>query len=87
MLEIMAPFQYQDCLPRSRISHFEDKKVVLILVVPGTNFSEILIQIQQFYYKKINLKMSPAKWQPFCPGLNVLLTLLNRKCQDYVYGK
>ena len=45
-----------------------------ILLIPplGTNFSEILIGIQTFSFKKINLKMLSAKWRPFCLGLNVL---------------
>ena len=38
----------------------------------GTNFSEILIGIQIFSFKKMHLKMSSAKWRPFCLGLNVL---------------
>ena len=38
----------------------------------GTNFSEILIGIHTFSLKKIHLKMSSAKWRPFCLGLNVL---------------
>ena len=38
----------------------------------GTNFSEILIRIQTFSFKKMHLKMSSAKWRPFCRGLNVL---------------
>ena len=37
-----------------------------------TNFSEILIKIHTFSFKKIHLKMSPGKWRPFCLGLNVL---------------
>ena len=37
-----------------------------------TNFSEILIGIQTFSFKKMQLKMSSAKWCPFCLGLNVL---------------
>ena len=37
-----------------------------------TIFSEILIGIQTFSFKKIYLKMSSAKWRPFCPGLNML---------------
>ena len=40
-----------------------------------TNFSEILIKIQAFSLKKIRLKVSSAKWQPFCLGLNVLTIL------------
>ena len=38
----------------------------------GTNLSEILIGMQAFSFKKIHLKMSSAKWRPFCLSLNVL---------------
>ena len=34
----------------------------------GTNFSEILIIIQNFSFTKMHLKISSAKWRPFCPG-------------------
>ena len=40
----------------------------------GTNFSEILIGIQTFSFKKMHFKMASAKWRPFCLGLNVLIT-------------
>ena len=44
----------------------------IVLIGPlGTNFSEILIEIQIFSYMKMHLKMSSAKWRPFCLGLNV----------------
>ena len=43
----------------------------------GTNFSEILIEIQTFSFKKIHLKMSSGKWRPFCLGLNVLSLYLS----------
>ena len=44
----------------------------ILLIGPlGTNFSEILVGIQTFSFKKIHLKMSSAKWRPFCIGLNV----------------
>ena len=36
------------------------------------NFSEISIGIQTFPFKKMHLKMSFAKWRPFCHCLNVL---------------
>ena len=39
----------------------------------GTNFSEILSEINTFLFKKIHLKMSSGKWRPFCLGLNVLI--------------
>ena len=45
----------------------------ILLIEPlGTNFSEILIRIQIFSIKKMCLKMSSAKWRPFCLCLNVL---------------
>ena len=40
----------------------------------GTNFSEILIKILIFSFEKICLKVSSAKWRPFCLGLNVLIS-------------
>ena len=45
----------------------------ILLIGPlGTNFSEMLIEIHTFSFKKIHLKMSSGKWRPFCLGLNVL---------------
>ena len=39
----------------------------------GTNFSEILIEIYIFSFKKMHLKMPSGKWRPFWLGLNVLI--------------
>ena len=45
----------------------------ILLIRPlGTNFSEILIKILIFSFKKMRLKVSPAKRRRFCLGLNVL---------------
>ena len=45
----------------------------ILLIGPlGASFSEILIGIQTFSFKKMLLKMSSAKWRPFCLCLNVL---------------
>ena len=45
----------------------------LLLIGPlETNFTETLINIQTFSFRKMHLKMSPGKWRPFCLGLNVL---------------
>ena len=54
----------------------------------GTNFSEILIAIHAFSFKKIYLKMSSGKWRSFCLGLNMLIgTLLqNVMLDDELYG-
>ena len=45
---------------------------ILFIGPLGTNFSEILIEILTFSFKKMRLKMSSAKRRPFCLGLNVL---------------
>ena len=37
----------------------------------GTNFSENLIKIQIFWFKKMHLKIASGKWWPFYLGLNV----------------
>ena len=51
---------------------------ILLIGTLGTNFSEILIEIYTFSFKKMHLKMSSAKWRPFCLGLNVLRPLDTR---------
>ena len=44
----------------------------ILLIEPlGTNFDDILIGIQTLV--KIHLKMSFAKWRPFCLGVDVLI--------------
>ena len=45
---------------------------VLLTRTLETNFSEIISEMHTFSFKKIHLKMSSAKWRPFCLGLNVL---------------
>ena len=37
----------------------------------GINFSEILVEIHAFSFKKLYFELS-SKWKPFCLGLNVL---------------
>ena len=45
----------------------------ILLIRPlGTNFNEILIEILTFSLMKMRLKVSSAKWRPFCLGFNVL---------------
>ena len=49
----------------------------LLLIGPlGTNFSEILIEVLTFSFKKMRFKVSSAKRRPFCLGLNVLTAWL-----------
>ena len=53
--------------------------VGIVLIGPlGTNFSEMLIEIHTFSFKKIHFKMSSGKWRPFCLGLNVFIRCLLR---------
>ena len=57
----------------------------LLLIRPlETNFSEILIEIHTFSFKKIHMEMF-AKWQPFCLGLNVLIELLLHVQNFYLF--
>ena len=52
----------------------------ILLIRPlGTNFSEILIEILIFSFKKMRLKVSSAKRRPFCLGLNGLIS--HKHCQ------
>ena len=45
----------------------------ILLIGPlGTNFSEILIGIMTFSFKKMHLKVSSVKWQPCFLSLKVL---------------
>ena len=45
----------------------------ILLITPlGTKFSEILIKIHTFSFRKMHLIMLSGKWRPFCLCLNVL---------------
>ena len=45
----------------------------ILLIGPSeTKFSEILIEIDTFWFRKMHLKISSETWRPFCLGLNVL---------------
>ena len=43
-----------------------------ILLTLETNFSEILIEMYKFPFKKMHLNMSSINFRPFCLGLNLL---------------
>ena len=67
----------------------------ILLIGPlGTKFSEILIEIYTFSFKKTHLKISSGKWRPFCFSLNVLYVRSNlqaacrwRRCQSFEWAK
>ena len=46
---------------------------ILFIRPLGTNFSEFLVEILIFSFKKMRLKVSSAKRRPFCLGLNELM--------------
>ena len=58
--------------PGRRQAIFWTNAGILLIRPLGTNFSEILSEIQSFSFKKMHLKMSSVKWRPFCFGLKVL---------------
>ena len=58
---------------------------ILLIATLGTNFSEILIEIRIFSFKKMGLKVSSAKWWPFCPGLNVSTNLICCHCEAFIF--
>ena len=52
----------------------------IFLVWPlGTNANVMWIKIDQFAFTKMHLKMSCAKWRPFCLGHNMLLDVIQQK--------
>ena len=58
--------------PRRRQAIIWTNAGILLIGPFETNFSGILIGIQTFSLKKMQVKMSSAKWHLFCLGLNVL---------------
>ena len=46
---------------------------ILVIGPLGTHFSEPLIKIYTFSFKKMHLKMPSGKWWLFCLGLNMLI--------------
>ena len=51
---------------------------ILLIGSSGTNLSENSIEIHQFSFKKMHLKMPSVKWRPFCVSLNVLRNVFSR---------
>ena len=51
----------------------------------GNNSSAILIETHTFLFKKMHLKSSSGKWQPFCLSLNVII--IQTSLGDQYVGK
>ena len=62
-------------LPSRRQAIIWTNAGISLIGTSGTNFSEILIEIHTFSFKKMHLKMLSGKWRPFRFGLNVLSCL------------
>ena len=69
-ISVREPIQYRFL---SAPSHYMNQCWNIVNSTLGTNFNEIVIEINIISFKKINLKMSSGKWRPFCLGLNVLI--------------
>ena len=72
--------------PRRRQAIIWTDAGILLIQPSGTNFSEILIEIDVFSYKKMHLKMSSAKCQPSCLGLNVCTVSTTKPGMPGVHG-
>ena len=64
--------------PRRRQAIIWTNAGILLIRRLGTNYSEILIEIHTFSFKKMHLKMSSAKRRPFLVLANWLLVLLSQ---------
>ena len=60
----------------------------ILLIGPlGPNFNEMLIAILTFSFMKMRLKVSSAKWHPFCLGLNVLTLHIKSSAWSKINGR
>ena len=59
-------------LPGRRQAIIRTNPGILLIRPLGTNFSEFLVEILIFSFKKMRLKVLSAKRRPFCLGLNEL---------------
>ena len=55
-------------LPIRRQAIFKIDAGLLSIVPTEKNYSEIWIEMQNVSFMKMQLKISSAKWWPFCPG-------------------
>ena len=73
-------------LTRWRPAIISPNAIILLIRPLETKFSETLIEIHIFSFKKVHLKMSPVKWQPFHFGLNVLTCYIITNCEMNIAG-
>ena len=73
--------------PGRRQAIIWNNAAILLIGPLGTVFSEILIVIHTFSFKKMHLKMASVKWRPFCLGLNVLIRYIKFGVTSLVWNK
>ena len=72
--------------PGRRQAIIRNNAGILLIRPLGTNFSELLVEILIFSFKKMRLKVSSAKRRPFCLGLNEFKSvMLFRRAQGNEY--
>ena len=59
---------------------------ILLIGHMGTNFSETLIEIYTFSFKKMHFKISFADWWIWCIGLNVLIGVKTKSMKKRGHG-
>ena len=62
-----------DLLPGRRRAIIWNSVGILLIGHVGMDFSELLTGIKTVSFRRMHLKMSSAKWRPFCLGLNHML--------------
>ena len=72
-----------DLLPERRQAIIWTNTEILLIGPMGTNFSEFLIKIYTFSFRKMHFQMSSGQWRPFCLGLNVL-NYIPRFCPNLI---
>ena len=64
-------------LPVRRQAIIWTNATALLIGPLGTNFSEILFEIQALSIKQMGFEMSSAWWQPVCLAFSVLMACIN----------
>ena len=65
-------------------SHYQTNAALLLFGRVGTNFSENLMEIQISSFKNLRLKVSSAKWPPFCSERDELRASFSKYQQSWI---
>ena len=84
---LAIPDSSNDLLPIRRQAIIWTNAGILLFGSLGTNFSEMLFEIQTFTFKKVNTKMLSVKWRPFCLRLNMLENMSFRGMTSFSWDR